>query len=125
MWGAYTEYGRVKNYNGKAVGHIIKKHFQKGSDGGGNYYIDYWFMSSTESKINASGGISKQQWDALKVNDTLEIRFDPSNPNLNMPLYGGSPSLVYAFFMLILGTIFIIFGGSRFYNSLNRRKSAK
>ena len=119
-WGAYTEYKRVQNYSGKAVGHIINKHFKTGSDGGGNYYIDYWFMSEPDSKINTSGGITKQQWDALKVNDTLEIRFNPSNPKLNMPLYGGSPSLVYAFFMMILGTIFIIFGGSRFYNSLNR-----
>ena len=122
-WGAYTEYKRVQDYSGKAVGHITNKYFKKGSDSGGNYYIDYWFMSSSDSKIKKSSGISKQQWDAWKVNDTLEIRFDPSNPNRNMPLYGGSPSLVYAFFMLILGAIFIIFGSSRFYNSFHKHAS--
>lgn len=123
-WGAYTEHKRVQDYSGKAVGYITNKHFKKGSDGGGNYYIDYWFISSSASKINASSGISRQQWDALKVNDTLEIRFDPSNPNRNIPLYGGSPSLVYAFFMLIMGVVFILFGGLRFYNSLYKRKPA-
>ena len=123
-WGAYTEYKRVQDYSEKAVGHITNKHFKEGSDGGGNYYIDYWFMSSSDSKIRKSSGISKQQWDALKVNDTLEIRFDPSNPNRNTPLYGGSPSLVYAFFMLIMGVVFILFGGLRFYNSFHKQKSA-
>lgn len=122
-WGAYIEYKRVQDYSGKAVGHITNKHFKKGSDGGGNYYIDYWFMSSSDSKINTSSGISKQQWDTFKVNDTLEIKFDPSKPNRNMPLYGGSPSLIYAFFMLILGVVFILFGGSRFYNSFHKRTS--
>ena len=120
-WGAYTEYKRVQDYSGKAVGHITNKHFQKGSDGGGNYHIDYWFMASSDRKISASSGISRQQWDALKVNDTLEIRFDLSNPNRNMPLYGGSPSLIYAFFMLILGGVFILFGISRLYNSFHKR----
>lgn len=122
-WGAYTEYKHVQNYSGKAVGHITNKYFKKGSDGGGIYHIDYWFMVSSDGKINASSGISRRQWDALKVNDTLEIRFDPLNPNRNMPLYGGSLSLFYAFFMLILGVVFILFGGVRFCNSFHKRIS--
>lgn len=122
-WGAYTEYKFVKDYSGKAVGHITNKYFKKGSDGGGIYYINYWFMPSSDGKINTSSGISSQQWNALNVNDTLEIRFDPSDSNRNMPLYGGSPSLIYAFFMLILGVVFILFGGSRLYNSFHKRIS--
>jgi hypothetical protein len=123
-WGAYTEYKRVQDYSGKAVGHITNKHFQATADGSGKYYLDYWFIHTASTKINATRDISKQQWDALKVNDTLEIRFDPSNLNRNMPLYGGSPSLFYAFFMLILGAVFILFGGLRFYNSFHKRKPA-
>jgi hypothetical protein len=122
-WGAYSVYKGAQGYSGRASGHVTNKHFQATADGGGKYYLDYWFVPAGGSKINTSSGISRQQWDALKVNDSLEIRFDPSNPNRNMPLYGGSPSLVYAFFMLMLGTIFILFGGSRFYNSFHKRTS--
>jgi hypothetical protein len=85
--------------------------------------MDYWFMSSVGSKISASSIIAKQQWDMLQVNDTLEIRFDRSNPNRNIPMYGGSPSLVFAFFMLVLAAVFMIFGGSRFFNSFHKKIS--
>ena len=97
-WGAYSEYKSVQDYGGRAIGHITKKHFQAAADGGGNYYLDYWFVSSAGSKISASSIIAKQQWDILQVDDTLEIRFDPSNPHRNIPLYGGSPSHCLGFF---------------------------
>ena len=122
-WWSYAEYKRVQDYSSRSIGHITNKHFKLGSDGGGNYRIDYWFMASAGSKISASSIIAKQQWDVLKVDDTLEIRYDQSNPNRNIPMYGGSPSLVFAFFMLVLGSVFILFGGSRFLNSFHKRKS--
>ena len=119
-WGSYTEYRRIEDYNGRAIGHITNKHSKLGSDGGGNYYVDYWFMSSVGSKISSSSIIAKQQWDILKVDDTLEIRFDQSNPQRNIPMYGGSPSLIYSFFMLVLGAVFMIFSGSRIINSFRK-----
>jgi hypothetical protein len=122
-WGAYLEYNHMQEYSGRASGHITKKHFKLAADGSGNYYLDYWFMSSASSKISSSSVIAKQQWDVLKVDDTLEIRYDQSNPNRNIPMYGGSPSLVFAFFMLVMGAVFILFGGSRFLNSFHKRKS--
>ena len=112
-WGAYLDYNRVQEYSGRASGHVTKKHFQTAADGSGNYYLDYWFVPSDGSKISATSGISKQQWDTLQVNDNLEIRYDPSNPHRSIPMYGGSPSLVLAFFMLVLGAVFLIFGASR------------
>ena len=27
-WGSYLDYNRLKEYNGRAIGHIAKKHFQ-------------------------------------------------------------------------------------------------
>ena len=122
-WGAYSDYKEVQEYSGRAKGHITKKYFQATADGSGKYYLDYWFVHAGGNKINTNSNISKQQWDALKVNDSLEIRFDPSNPTRNIPFYGGSPSLVYAFFMLILGGVFILFGISRLYNSFHKRIS--
>ena len=116
-WGSYVD------YEGRAIGHITNKNFKLGSDGGGNYYIDYWFMPSAGSKISATSIIAKPQWDILQVNDTLEIRYDQSNPNRNIPMYGGSPSIIFAFFMLVLGVVFMLFGSSRFYNSFHKRKS--
>jgi hypothetical protein len=120
-WGIYLEHTRIKEYSGRAGGHITKKHYRTATDGSGNYYMDYWFMSSTGNKINASSIIAKQQWDALQVNDNLEIRYNPSNPDRNIPMYGGSPSLVSAFFMLVLGSVFTIFGVFRFLPSFKKR----
>jgi len=120
-WGSFSEYKRIENYNGRAVGHITNKYSKLGSDGGGNYYVDYWFMSAVGSKVSTSSVIAKQQWDILKVEDTLEIRFDQSNPRRSIPMYGGSPSFVYSFFMLVLAAVFILFGGSRLFYSFQKR----
>lgn len=119
-WSAYAEYKRVQGYGGRAIGHVTNKHFKRGSDGGGNYYMDYWFMSSAGSKISATSIIGKQQWDVLRVDDTMEIRYDQSNPDRNIHMYGGSPSLVFAFFMLLMGTVFIIFGCLRLAKSFRK-----
>jgi uncharacterized membrane protein len=59
----------------------------------------------------------------LQVDDTMEIRYDQSHPHRNIPMYGGSPSLVLALFMLVLGAVFMLFGGSRFFNSFHKRKT--
>jgi len=124
-WGSYAEYQRVQNYDGRAIGHITSKHFKLGSDGGGNYYVDYWFMPSADGKISATGIIAKQQWEMLKVDDTFEIRYDRSNPNLSIPMYGGSPSLVFSFFMLILGAVFILFGSLRLVSGFKKASYGK
>lgn len=101
-WGAYTVYNRTQGYNGRVIGEITKKHFQMTADGGGNYFVEYWFMPASGHKVNAIGSISKQQWDTLKISDKLEIRYDLSNHTRNIPMDSGSSSLVFAFFMLIL-----------------------
>jgi hypothetical protein len=116
-WGAYLDHNRVQEYSGQATGHVTKKNFQTAGDGSGNYYLEYWFAPSNGSKISASSFISKQQWDTWQVGDTLEIRYDKSNPNRSIPMYGNSPSLVLAFFMLVLGAVFIAFGVSSFLTS--------
>ncbi|HOX15021.1 MAG TPA: hypothetical protein PLP18_02735 [Smithellaceae bacterium] len=123
-WEAYSEYKRVQDYSGRAIGHITKKYFQTAADGGGNYYLDYEFMSSAGSKISAGSIIAKQQWDMFQVDNTLEIRFDRSNPHRNIPMVGGSPSLVWAFFMLAMGLVFMVFGVSRFLTSFKKQKSS-
>ena len=123
-WGAYSEYKSVRDYDGRAIGHITKKHFKTAADGGGNYYLDYWFMSSPDSKISASSIVAKQQWEMLRVDDTLEIRFERSNPGRNIPMYGGSPSLIWAFFLLVLGAVFVVFGSSRILTSFKRKGSS-
>jgi len=120
-WGIYLEHTRIQKYSAHASGHITNKHFQTAADGSGNYYIDYWFMSSGGNKISASSVISKQQWDALQINDDLGIRYDPANPGRNIPMYGGSPSLVSAFFMLVLSVVFLVFGALRFPASFKKR----
>ena len=123
-WGAYLEYNRVQEYSARASGQVTKKHFQTAADGVGNYYLDYWFVPSAGSKISTSSSISKQQWETLQVNDNLEIRYDPSNPNRSIPMYGSNPSLVFAFFTLVLGAVFIAFGCSRFLTRFKKKKSS-
>ena len=124
-WGVYLDYSRIQEYNARASGQVTKKHSQTTADGSGNYYLDYWFVPANGSKINATGSIAKQQWEALQVDDKLEIRYDPSNPNRSIPMYGNSPSLIMAFFMLVLGAVFIAFGSSRFLTSFNNKLLSK
>jgi hypothetical protein len=121
--GSYSDYNRLQTYSERAMGHITKKHFQTTTDGSGNYYLDYWFLPAAGSKISVSSVTAKQQWDMLQLDDTMEIRYDQSNPHRNIPMYRGSPSLVLAFFMLVLGAVFILFGGLRFFNSFHKRKT--
>ena len=122
---AYSDYIGLQKYNGQATGNVTEKHSQTATDGSGNYYLTYSFVSSIGGKIIASSNISKQQWDALKVGDTLEIRYNLSDPSLNIPVYGGSPSLVFAFFVFILSGVFLVFGASRLKENLKRKKLAK
>ena len=119
-WGDYAEYSRIQKYDGQAIGKITKKHFQTTVEGGGNYYLDYWFTTSSGNQINATSDISKQQWDVLQIGDTLEIRYDRSEPHRSIPRYGTTSPLVLAFFMLVLGAVFIIFGVSRFWASFKK-----
>jgi len=117
-WGAYAQYQRIRAYEGKAVGHITGKHFQTGSDGSGSYFVDYWFVPFGGGKISATGLINKQQWDMLKVGDTMEVRFNRQDPGQNIPQYGGSSSLIFAFFMFLLGGVFLLFGVMRFFRAV-------
>ena len=120
-WGAYDEYDRIQKLSGQATGKITKKHFQTTADGGGNYYLDYWFTTSSGDIITASSDISKQQWDVLQIGDALEVRYDRSDPHRSIPRHGGTPSLLFGFFMLVLGAVFIIFGVSRFWASFKKQ----
>jgi hypothetical protein len=120
-WGIYLDYDRQQSYSGQASGQVINKYFQQAADGSSNYYLDYLFVPVGGSKINCSSSISRQQWDALKINDFLEIRYDPSNPQRNIPDAGAS--LIFTFFMLVLGVVFMLFGGSRFLTSIKKPKS--
>lgn len=119
---AYLDYTRVQKYSGRASGQVTKKHSLIASDGSGNYYLDYSFVSSAGSTINAGSSISKHQWDTLQVGDALEIRYDLSDHNRSIPMYGGSPSLIFAFFVFVLGGVFLVFGASRLMEKFKRQK---
>lgn len=119
-WESSSEYMRVKEYAGFATGNVTKKHFSQAADGNSLYYIDYWFILSDGKKISSTRSILKQHWDVLKADDTLEIRYDKSNPDRNIPMAGGSLSLVYAFFVFILGAVFLIFGIMRIISGFNK-----
>lgn len=121
----YLDYTRVQKYSGRASGQVTKKHSLIASDGSGNYYLDYSYVSSAGNKINASSSISKHQWDALQVGDILEIRYDLSDYNRSIPVYGGSPSLIFAFFIFVLGGVFLVFGASRLMENFKRQKLAR
>ena len=122
-WGSYLDYKRLKDYSGHTSAYITKKHSQKGADGKDKYYLDYSFSPAAGGKIIVGGTVSKQQWDAFQVNDTLEIRYDSSNPGRHIPLYEPSSSPAWAFFMLVMGAVFLLFGGSRLFYSFSKRKA--
>jgi hypothetical protein len=117
-WSAYVEYNREQTYDTITTGHITGKHFSRAADGNSIYYINYWYPVADGRRISSVSSISKQNWDVLKTDDTLEVRYNKSNPNRNMPLYGASISLAYFFLVFILGAVFMVFGVMRLFNSL-------
>lgn len=122
-WEAYSEYRRISEYDGYATGYVTKKHFSRASDGKSRYYLDYWFSTATAQKVNATGSISKQQWELLKMGDSLEVRYSLSRPERNVPKYGGSVSLVYVFFLILLGAVFLVYGIMRIINNIRQNRS--
>ena len=122
-WEAYSEYKRISEYDGYTTGYVTKKHFSRASDGKSTYYLDYWFSTATAQKVNATGIISKQQWELLKVDDSLEVRYSLSHPDHNLPKYGGSVSLAYVFFLFLLGAVFLVYGIMRIIHNLCLNRS--
>ena len=112
---AYKEYTREQGYKGVSTGYVIKKHSQRASDGDSVYYLDYWFSLTDSRRVYSTNHISKQNWDELKTGDILVVRYDQADPNRNIPLYGGGLSLVYLFFVAVLGTVFLVFGMMRLF----------
>jgi hypothetical protein len=121
-WWSYSDHNRLKEYGGQTTAYITKKHFQTAADGHVQYYLDYSFAPDAGHKINVSGMVAKERWDTFQVKDNLEIRYDQSNPTRHIPLYEPGSSLAFAFFMLIMGAVFLIFGGSRLFYSFQTRK---
>jgi hypothetical protein len=120
-WEAFLEYSRIHKYGGLATGYITHKHFQRASDGNSLYYLEYSFTSFDGRKITSKQDVIKDQWDVLKVNDVLQIRYDKSNPERNIPLSGGGISLAYVFLVSLLGAVFVIFGVMRLFMNFGRR----
>lgn len=122
-WEACSEYRRISEYDGYATGYVTKKHFSRASDGKSTYYLDYWFSSISAKKVNATGIISKQQWELLKIGDSLEVRYSLSQPDHNVPKYGGSVSLAYVFFLFLLGTVLLVYGIMRIMQKCRLNRS--
>ena len=122
-WEAYSEYRRISEYDGYATGYVTKKHFSRASDGKSTYYLDYWFSTASGEKVNATGIILKQQWESLKMGDSLEVRYSLSRPSHNVPKYGGSVPLAYVFFLFLLGAVFLVYGIMRIIHKFRLKSS--
>jgi hypothetical protein len=120
-WEAYSNYTHAQEYSGRATGCITKKHFLRASDGNTSYYVDYWFVPPAGGKKETTGTIPKQLWDTIKVDDKIEIKYDPVNPGRSFPMNDGSASLIFTFFIFVMGAVFSVFGISNFLASLKRR----
>ena len=119
-WEAYQDFTRTKDYSGRTMGQVTKKHFVRASDGNTLYQVDYLFTPRGGDELKATGKISKQLWDTLKENDKLEIRYDQADPRRSIPAESGGLSLIFAVFVLVLGMVFFVFGWSRLIAGLKR-----
>jgi uncharacterized protein (TIGR02588 family) len=122
-WWSYVDYDRMKVYDWQATAEITKKHSRTMTDGKVQYYLDYSFAPAAGKKIEASNVVSKERWDAFQVKDTFKIRYNQANPSRHIPLYESGSSLPFAFFMLMLGAVFLIFGCSRLFYSFQKTKT--
>lgn len=119
-WGIFLEYHRVESYGGNAIGLVTHKHFARGSDGNTIYYLDYEFSTNNGKKMHSTGTVLKPHWDVAKVGGALKIRYDLSNPDHNLPTADGGTSLFNAFFVSLLGVVFLVFGVMRLISSFKK-----
>ncbi len=122
-WWSYVDYSRLKSYDGQTTAYITKKYTRTATDGRVQHCLDYSFASAAGKKIDVSATVSRERWNAFQVKDSLEIRYDPSDPSRHLPIYEPGSSPAFAFFMLIMGAVFLAFGGSRLFYSFEKRKT--
>lgn len=111
-WGAYLTDSKIQNSGNSAKGQIEKKVFLFDAEGDSDYILEYWFLTNTGSKINASHHVSKLLWNSVRENQTIEIRYSASNPKRNFPNGEGVTSLGMSIFASVFGGLFTLFGGA-------------
>ena len=92
------------------MGHVTGKQVAKAADGDSDFYVDYSFAIADGRIVTASRGISKADWERVRVGQTIEIRYDRDNPNRNVPAGMGNTSLGVITFTSVLGIVLGIAG---------------
>ena len=109
-WGAYVSDSGIQESGGRSMGHVTGKQVAKAADGDSDFYVDYSFAIADGRIVTASRGISKADWERVRVGQTIEIRYDRDNPNRNFPAGMGNTSLGVITFTSVLGIVLGIAG---------------
>jgi len=117
----FSEYQRTKDCRTMILGKVLNKDFTRALDGNTVYRVRYSFTPPGGGEIHADGIISKSLWDILKINDDIQVKFNPVKPENNFPAESGGASLILVFFTFLFGFVFLLFGMSRIVSALRKR----
>lgn len=119
-WGGHFQSKKVMHEGSRAVAKVTDKKIERSQPGAPlsdpsvtiEYNVYYTFKTNDEKTIDGRYSIRKETWDGLKTGDSMEVAYDPGNPNYNYPAGEGSlVSPVMPAALTVFGLVAIIVGG--------------
>ncbi len=111
LWGAHLYDSDILRNGEKATGKIFSKKISLDEDGFNEYSIVYIFpakVSGREGIFDTFGRhiLNQEEWEPIKKDDSIEIAYDPNNPERNFPVESGG---INSRFMVVIFTVFLGF----------------
>lgn len=108
-WQGYQNYDEKKEFSQLATGRITEKFVDESSGADAVYKVRYDFVLKNGESVKGEEELLKNHWDAVKIGDMLDIRYQPEKPQRNHVYHPAGDSPVFAFFMFLVGAVFIFF----------------
>lgn len=94
-WGGHFQSKKVIDKGGRADAKITDKKIERSGrsykdTGSTDFNVYYTFVTKDGKTMTGRYPIRKETWDSLNTGDSIEVAYDPENPNYNLPAGEGS-----------------------------------
>ena len=109
-WVVYSRDTRTEDQGERETGRITGKESLIAADGDSDFYVEYSFELSDGTQLTSRRAVPKGIWDDLSIGDSVEVRYDPAQPERNFPEGGGNTSAGVATFVSFIGVAISLLG---------------
>ncbi|MET0552440.1 MAG: DUF3592 domain-containing protein [Vicinamibacteria bacterium] len=121
-WVVYRMDGTIARTGERADGHVTRKSVVRAADDT-DYTIDYWFALPGGARVEATRGIGRELWSAVRTGDVLTVRYSAADPKRNFPEQAGHPGLgMTVFVSAVCAAVAVL--GALVLSGLVRRRPA-